>query len=104
MIQHSSLLNDLEPDHGCALNNFVKWCDDNFLDLNVSKTKKKIIDFRKSTVVHEASVIHNKEVEIVDNYKYLGTVFDPCLKFDANTDNCQTCTAQDPLNAQTELF
>lgn len=31
--------------------------------------------------------IHGKEVEIVDTYKYLGTVFDSKLKFDANTDS-----------------
>ncbi len=32
------------------------------------------------------SIIHNQQVEIVDNYKYLGTVLDSHLKFDANTD------------------
>lgn len=32
-----SLPKDSESDHGCALPAFVKWCDDNFL--NMSKTK-----------------------------------------------------------------
>ena len=80
-----SLLNDTESVHGYALTKFIEWCDDSFLDLNVSKTKEIIIDFRKSTSAHEVSLIHNKGVEIVDNYKYLGTVFDSKLKFDANS-------------------
>ena len=42
-----SLLQDPQLDHGLALNDFVKWCDNNFLDLNVRKTKELIIDFLK---------------------------------------------------------
>lgn len=53
----------------------------------MSKTKELIIDFRKKNNVPKASSIHGKEVEIVDTYKYLGTVFDSKLKFDANTDS-----------------
>lgn len=30
------------------------------------------------------SSVHNQDVEIVNNYKYLGTVFDARLKFDAD--------------------
>ena len=43
-----SLLQDTQLDHGLALNDFIKWCDDNFLDLNVRKTKELIIDFRNN--------------------------------------------------------
>ena len=28
-----------------TIDNFVKWCDDHFLKLNISKTKELIIDF-----------------------------------------------------------
>jgi hypothetical protein len=33
---------------------FVKWCDSNFLDLNVRKTKEMIMDFRKDNNDHDA--------------------------------------------------
>lgn len=41
---------------------------------------------RKTKSEPEASIIHSQDVEIVDQYKYLGTGFDSQLKFDANTD------------------
>lgn len=34
-----------------------------------------------------SSVIHGVDVEAVDTYMYLGTVFDCQLKFDVNTHN-----------------
>jgi len=42
-----SLLQGNQSDHNNALMDFVRWCEDSFLDLNVSKTKEVIIDFRK---------------------------------------------------------
>ena len=30
-----------------AFTDFVQWCDDNFLELNVANTKEMIVDFRK---------------------------------------------------------
>ena len=35
--------------------NLVKWCDDNNLSLNVSKTKEIVIDFRKHSGGHAES-------------------------------------------------
>ncbi len=80
-----SLLQGSESDHGPALPEFVKWCDENYLDLSVSKTKDMIIDFRHNTE-HEISVIHGEDVEIVDSHKYFGAMFDSKLKFDLNTE------------------
>lgn len=34
-----SLLHDPETGHGRALSDFVTWCRDNYLDINVAKTK-----------------------------------------------------------------
>lgn len=81
-----SLFQGPHSSHGLALTSFVKWCDDNFLDLNVAKTKELIIDFRKAKAEPIASVIHGGDVEIVDSYKYLGTIFDSELKFHINTE------------------
>lgn len=69
-----SLLED--PHDGCVLPVFVKLCDGNFLDFNVSKTKELIIDFRHNSNKLKASIMHGEDAEIVHTYKYLGTVFD----------------------------
>ena len=45
-----------------------------------------VIDFRKLKGEPEPSFIHGEEVQLVDTYKYLGTVFDNQLKFHANTE------------------
>ncbi|KAF7654596.1 hypothetical protein LDENG_00067420, partial [Lucifuga dentata] len=81
-----SLLQGPQSDQGKALSDFVGWYDNNFLDLNVSKTKELIIDFRRSKEEVKDSVIHGDRVETVTSYKYLGTVFDDQLKWDHNTD------------------
>ena len=80
-----SLLQGDMDDHGNALPAFVSWCDDNHLDLNVSKTKM-IFDFRKKKSACTPCIIYDEAVEIVDSYKYLGTVFDCRLRWDVNTD------------------
>ena len=82
-----TLLEGSESDHGSALPDFVKWCEENYLDLNVSKTKELVVDFRKHSEELKPSIIQGNNVEIVDTYKYLGTVFDSKLKFDVNTEN-----------------
>ena len=51
---------------------FVAWCDKNFLNLNVKKTKEMVIDFRKNTTTHDPVIIKGEAVELVNEYKYLG--------------------------------
>ena len=43
------------------------------------------VDFRKQGHIHGKIFIHDKEVEIVSKYKYLGTIFDNKLKRDNST-------------------
>ena len=81
-----TLLQGQDSGHGQALPAFTKWCDDHHLDLNVSKTKELITDFRQSQDTPIASTIHNEEVQIVDSYKYFGTFFDSQLSFKENTE------------------
>ena len=54
---------------------------DNFLDLNVKKTKQMLIDFRKAPTVITDLFNDGVKVERVTVYKYLGTVFDNKLNF-----------------------
>ena len=64
------------------LNDFVAWCDRSYLCLNATKTKDMCIDFRKYPPSQSGTVIHDNNVEVVDEYKYLGTTIDNKLKWD----------------------
>lgn len=59
---------------------FCDWCDNNFLNLNVKKTKEMVVDFRKDKGVSQPLKIKDEIVETVDTYKYLGNVIDNQLK------------------------
>ena len=81
-----SLLFGSQQDHGPALRNFVKWCDDFYRKFNVCKIKESVIDVRKHSQSPGKTTIRDQEVEIVTKYKYLGTVFDNKLRWDDNTE------------------
>ena len=66
---------------------FTTWCKDNFLDLNVKKTKEMIVDFRTKPDTVPDLFIDGVKVERVSEYKYLGTILDNKLSFNANTQN-----------------
>ena len=52
----------------------VRKCDLNNLELNPTKTKEAILDFRRTNkrVTHTPVSIHGQEVERVTNFKFLG--------------------------------
>ena len=77
-----SLLSYDEVSHGPILNYFVAWCDRSYLCLNATKTKDMCIDFRKDPPPQSDTVIHDNKVEVVDEYKYLGTTINNKLKWD----------------------
>ena len=62
----------------------VDWCDDNNLELNVSKTKEMIIDFRKNKPPISALFIKDQEVEQVDSFKFLGIHISNTIGWDIN--------------------
>jgi hypothetical protein len=47
------------------------WCEDNNLSLNVRKTKKLIVDYRKRGA-EQAPIYIKAEVEQVERFKLLG--------------------------------
>ena len=68
-----------------GITDFVAWCKNNFLELNVGKTKEMIIDFRRANRKEpEKIVINGLEIERVSEYKYLGVIFDNKLSFSKN--------------------
>ena len=84
-----SAILDLSNSHSSyvkVVENFSSWCRENFLELNVKKTKEMVVDFRKSGGTIPDLCIGGEVVERVENYKYLGTVIDNKMKFDDNTD------------------
>jgi hypothetical protein len=88
--------NDVECDYFEEINYFTTWCKDNFLTLNVTKTKEMLIDFRikKSPLVPVK--IDNESVEVVDKYKYLGVIIDDQLSMKANVEQV-TCKSRKRL-------
>lgn len=80
------ILNDDCRNYETQVRKFVEWCTDNYLVLNVKKTKEMIIDFRKKlTNAPDPISINGEPVERVKEYKYLGIVIDDELKGNANT-------------------
>ena len=64
-----------------TIDKFVKWCDDHFLLLNVSKTKEVIFYFRNKRPIPTPISIKNENVEIVAKYKYLGVTISEDLSW-----------------------
>ena len=52
-----------------AVDDFLEWCDRNYLDFNVAKTKFLVIDFRNERNDMEPIVARGQPVEIVENNK-----------------------------------
>ena len=52
----------------------------------MSKTKEIVVDFRRNKPRVEPLVINGEPVEIVDHYKYLGTLIDNQLDWSPNAD------------------
>ena len=65
---------------------FVNHCDANFLELNVSKTKETIVDFRISCLPPSSIVLKGSKVDRVSSYKYLGIMMDDKLAWHDHID------------------
>ena len=79
------IFNDNETAYRNEVSKLVQWCEDNSLVLNVKKTKEMIFDFRRDRKHIEPIEIHNETVDIVTEYKYLGTCIDNQLNWKSNT-------------------
>lgn len=63
------------------LQGFTHWCSENFLEINVKKTKEMVINFSKNKITVPSSEINGELVERVATYKYLGVEIDSKLTF-----------------------
>ena len=80
--------NGQEEEYRKLIQDFVIWCNSNYLRLNVTKTKEMVVDFRRSRPHMEPVIINGECVEQVKTYKYLGVQLDEKLDWTANTDTC----------------
>jgi hypothetical protein len=60
-------------------------CDKLSLSLNTTKTKEMVINFSKTFSISDQITIHDSCIDVVDSFKYLGTVFSSDLKWLENT-------------------
>eukprot|EP00061_Rhincodon_typus_P002832 g18588.t1 len=69
------------------------WCHENNLSLNVSKTKRLIIDFRRKGGRHTPIYIDRAEVKRIESIKYLGVTINnnlpPTSYIDATVKNAE---------------
>ncbi|CDQ57272.1 unnamed protein product [Oncorhynchus mykiss] len=65
---------------------FVEWFEESHLVLNTNKTKEMCIDFRMRTTPTSATSIRGQNIEIVEEYKYLGVLLDNKLQWSKCTD------------------
>ena len=79
-----SLLDEDIIEHGPVVDDFILWCDESFLQLNVNKTKDMIISFRRTPISPSPTIIKGTEIEVVESYKYLGVTLDNKLSFDSH--------------------
>lgn len=79
-----SLLQGSEHNHGPVVDSFVKWGEDSYLHINITKTKDMAIDFRKNAKIPKPVTIKGHVIEQVQFYKYLGTTIDSALNFKEN--------------------
>ena len=69
------LIENSDASSSCQeVDRLVSWCRNNHLELNTSKTKEMIIDFRKEKSPVVPLLIDRSPIEIVDSFKFLGTI------------------------------
>ncbi|KAI3353721.1 hypothetical protein L3Q82_004960 [Scortum barcoo] len=73
----------------------TSWCQDNNLQLNVSKTKELIVDFRRRQREEHAPLsINGTTVERVNSFRFLGVHISEDLTWTHHTDFITKCTIE----------
>ena len=76
-----------ESEYRAVMGNFVTWCEQNHLQLNVTKTKELVVDLKRAKSPVTPVSIHGVSVDIVEDYKYLGVYIDNKLDWTKNTED-----------------
>ena len=83
----TGLISSDESKYRESVGKLEEWCDDNFLELNVSKTKEVVVDFRRKPSELDPVTMKGEAVERVSSYKYLGVTIDEKLNFADHVQN-----------------
>ncbi|KAF7645675.1 hypothetical protein LDENG_00200380 [Lucifuga dentata] len=75
-----------EEEYRRLISDFVVWCNQNHMQLNVTKTKEMVVDFRRTKTPITPVSIGGEKVELVQSYKYLGVYLDSRLDWSVNTE------------------
>ncbi|KAK0154710.1 RNA-directed DNA polymerase from mobile element jockey [Merluccius polli] len=75
--------NDLE--YRTVIRDFVSWSELNQLQLNTSKTKEMIVNFRRKASHFTPVNIQGLDIEVVESYKFLGVHLNNKLNWTDNT-------------------
>ena len=67
------------------LNNISEWTDNQKMRLNEEKTKQMIFNFTNNYQFLTRNKLNNKNVEVIEKTKLLGTVITSDLKWEENT-------------------
>ena len=79
--------NSVESSYRQEVDRLVSCCGNNNLERNTSKTKEMIIDFRKEKSPVVSLLIDGSPIEIVDSFKFLGTIISSGLDWEVNIDS-----------------
>ena len=96
------ITNTDETVYSSEVDQLVDWCGDNNLELNVSKTKEMVIDFRRKKTPTTPLLIKGQTVEMVDSFQFLGTTISKNLKWEDNNINRQESPTTSVLLSPTE--
>ncbi|KAL2091174.1 hypothetical protein ACEWY4_013437 [Coilia grayii] len=75
-----------EGEYRCLEEDFVGWCRANQLQLNTTKTKEMVVDFRRTAPPLVPVTINGENVDTFCTYKYLGLHLDNKLDWSTNSD------------------
>ena len=85
MTPPSCISEDREEEYRGEVEGFVRWSEENHLQLNIGKTKELMVDFRQSRKPSTPIAIQGVEIETVDLYKFLGVSINNKLDWTDNT-------------------
>ena len=64
------------------VSSLVSWCDTNNLQLNASKTREMIVDFRKRKNPLAPIIVNGDSIERVECFTFLGTIISSDLAWE----------------------
>ncbi len=80
------MTNSDESEYRHEVNRLVSWRDNNNLQMNASKTREMIADFRKEKTPLVLIIINGEPIDRVECFKFLGTIVSNDLRWENNTD------------------